>query len=545
MDVRVLDTRHECKTFNEYLKLLGVEDTESYLKFNTVENDLNYDNIEELVALIESYKDKKITFLVDCDVDGDMSSGMMIDFLTKLGYNCDYIIHDKNPKAHGLDDDEVMRELKEREPSLLIIPDAGTNDAKQCKKLVNLGWKIGIADHHQKTEENEYAVIVNCQTSEKVVNKSASGTLVAWHVMHLMNPRLANEYISYVAISIISDRMSFLTNENITFIYRGLATMHPNLKDLVDSVQKDYYPMSFSFGGLVPKCNATIRLGNAVEKKCLFNVLSGIDKDSFDIERVSGIIKHYHSLQNTLTNSILEENVSIDDENEKVLLCKLNIKTPLTGLVANKLMGKCNKPVFMVHERADNNCDGSVRSPIPIRDILNDSGLFNYNSGHNHAFGTSYKMENEEQVKDFLYNLELPKPCFDVLSDKWDIKDIEPFGDLKRLWGNDLVEPQYYQRVIIKSKDISVIGASKTTIKFKIGNVTYIKFFCNHEWIEELMGKDYFELLKNNSSGFFTSRELVVEMIGKGQWNEWNGNRYPQFLIDRMEFREFGFDDLF
>ena len=102
---------------------------------------------------------------------------------------------------------------------------------------------------------------------------------------------------------------------------------------------------------------------------------------------------------------------------------------------------------------------------------------------------------NEEQVKDFLYNLELPKPCFDVLSDKWDIKDIEPFGDLRRLWGNDLVEPQYYQKVIIKTKDISVIGASKTTIKFKIGNVTYIKFFCNHEWIEELMGKDYFELL--------------------------------------------------
>jgi hypothetical protein len=59
--------------------------------------------------------------------------------------------------------------------------------------------------------------------------------------------------------------------------------------------------------------------------------------------------------------------------------------------------------------------------------------------------------------------------------------------------------------------------------------MTYIKFFCTHEWINKLKAH----------------KKVIVEMIGKGQWNEWNGTKTPQFVIDRMEFREPSFEDLF
>lgn len=49
----------------DYLSALGVKDTRSYLKFNTYESDLNYDNIEIAVETLKRYRDREVTILVD------------------------------------------------------------------------------------------------------------------------------------------------------------------------------------------------------------------------------------------------------------------------------------------------------------------------------------------------------------------------------------------------------------------------------------------------------------------------------------------------
>jgi len=527
LNIKVLYDNDNGVSFKDYLRKLGVVNPDEYLKLNTIEDDLNYDNIELAVETLYQYKTREITILADTDGDGYTSASMLYSFLTELGYKCNYILHDKNPKSHGLDDSQVLNILKSKEPSLLIVPDAGTSDENPCKKLRELGWEIIILDHHKPLNENNYAIIVNNQMSEMVVNKSASGCLVTWHFMHLIDADVSNKFISYVAISIISDSMSFLTNENITFIYHGLKNMHPNIKRLIDSVQGDYKPVSFSFGGFNPKCNSTIRLGTIEDKKSLFELMCGLNDN---VDEVSKIIKHYHSQQNVDANNLIENNITILNENSNVLLCKLDCKTPLTGLVANKLMGKTGKSVLIVHDREDGNSEGSARSPINLREILNNSGLFNYNSGHDHSFGTSYKTEDEAKLLEYFDNYDFPSPCYTVFSDTWNVKDIDQFGDLSMLWGNDLIDPLYYQKLVINTQNIDVIGESQTTIRFKNNdNVTFIKFYCTHEWIDNLKSHD----------------KVVIEVIGRGKWNEWRGNKYPQFIIDRMEYREPTFEDLF
>ena len=520
-------------TFEEYLSKLGVENTEEFLKFRTVENDLDYDNIEDAVELLKKYKNKKILILCDVDVDGLLSSGELCDFLTKLGYDVDLIIHDKNPKAHGLDDSDVMKRILEYEPSLLIIPDAGSMDNKPCKKLKNKGWECIVLDHHDASEEkkNTNAVLVNNQLSDRVKNKAGSGTLVTWHFMHLINPKLANEYISYVAISIISDGMSFLTNENITFIYRGLKDIHSNIKPFVDEIQNDYFPLSFTFG-IIPKCNATIRLGTFEDKQKLYDYFAG----RYDnVDNLVAMVKQYHTKQNSESIRLLDE-VNIDDEEQNVLLCKLNEKTPLTGLVANKLMSKTGKPIFMLHDRVDGRCEGSVRSPVDIKDILNDSGIFNYNDGHQAAFGTSYNLEDEETIKDYLYHMTLPEPHTDVFYSQGintlSESEIGLFEEYRALFGNNLKEPLYHiKRFTINADEIDIIGKNKTTIRIKYGNWTIIKFFCSREWLEEN------EIRRVDGEGNYclTHKELRVEFVGKLAWNEWMGKYYPQFKVEDME----------
>ena len=65
MNINILDKNQECKSFKDYLKLLGVKDAETYLKLNTIEADTNYDNIEIAVETLKRYRSREVTILVD------------------------------------------------------------------------------------------------------------------------------------------------------------------------------------------------------------------------------------------------------------------------------------------------------------------------------------------------------------------------------------------------------------------------------------------------------------------------------------------------
>lgn len=122
------------------LKNRNIRDCNRYL--NLSERDeipyTNLENIEEAVNLfMHHFNNKsKISVLVDEDIDGFCSASMMYSYVKKLDreYPITYIIH-KKAKAHGLSDDIVISENID----LLIIPDAGTNDVDECKKLKKQG----------------------------------------------------------------------------------------------------------------------------------------------------------------------------------------------------------------------------------------------------------------------------------------------------------------------------------------------------------------------------------------------------------------------
>jgi hypothetical protein len=52
-------------TLNDYLEKIGVNNANEYLKFNTVENDSNYTNLDNCVKITKRYKDREIKILAD------------------------------------------------------------------------------------------------------------------------------------------------------------------------------------------------------------------------------------------------------------------------------------------------------------------------------------------------------------------------------------------------------------------------------------------------------------------------------------------------
>lgn len=524
MKTEPLYNKTDFVTIQDYLYKCGIEDVDLWLKHKYLDDINNYTNIDEFCKkLYNALTNKqKIYLLVDSDLDGFMSSSMFYVYCHSVHKDCRIkpIFH--TGKQHGLDS-IAMTEIKQYKPSLLVILDAGTNDVAQDKELKILGWDIICADHHEREKKNPYCTLVNNQISTKVKNKSLSGTGVSWKVCRAYDViygfNYANSLISYVAIANIGDGMSFLTPENETFRYWGTRDIHNNLKPFVGDFNGFLTDnKSFSFG-MVANINSLIRLGTQEDKENLFYALCG----KIEPEEIIGVCKKLHSKQSRDTKSLLEKDVDII-YNGKIILARMSKSTPLTGLVANKMMGEYNKPIILTQQNGEE-LKGSVRSPIDLKDIL-PSDLFNYNLGHQRAFGTSYQISNEKDIIDYIDSLEsLPKPTQAVfMSLKTSDVPNYLFGFIdenKAYFGEGIPIPKvHFQKFGIYNKEIQLLGANQRTVKFHRDGIDFIFFNCTNKIKELLHLND------------LSKKRVMLEFIGELGYNEFRGNKTKQCIID-------------
>lgn len=470
-----------------------------------------------------------------------MSASMLTIFLKQLGYKVIPILHDS--KKHGLTEN-VMNILSfGNEPKLLWIPDAGTNDTEQCKILKEkYNYTIVISDHHLQSQDNPYAIIVNNQMSPNVTNKEGCGCLVTWHCIHNIDSYLASQLISYVMVATLGDGMNLTSQENRCFVKWGRMKIHPNLQPFVTALNKDDTNRGFSYG-MIPCLNSMIRLGTLKEKEQLFCTLCGettneifdIASIPFDVNDVIERCKYYHSKQQT-DSAKLADSLKINDD-KNVIISEIK-NTPLTGLVANKIMNKYNKPTILVHKK-DNQYIGSMRSPIEFSDIINKSDVAKC-VGHKEAAGIFIDIDNIDKFKEYIYHLTLSEPYTDVLissrvnslpSDLYSLKSIG-----NELWGNGISEPTFHiYDIYINSSDIRELGANKLTIKFTYQDVDFIHFFTSNKLKEELhMDKP---------------TKIVLNVIGTLDWNIWKDKKTKQVIMDKIECevnnKILSFEDLF
>ena len=170
-----------------YLNKWGIENVDDFITATTIGIDSEYENITKLNEEFLKYyktktakKTKPLYILLDSDLDGYMSGSEVYLFMKNLLPDIKLVpIHhsENNPKAHGLEDDEVMDYLRKAKKGLLWIPDAGSSNVKECKELSELGYKIFITDHHKQTKIKEvdgqecniddYAIVVESRLEER------------------------------------------------------------------------------------------------------------------------------------------------------------------------------------------------------------------------------------------------------------------------------------------------------------------------------------------------------------------------------------------
>lgn len=520
----------------------------------------------------------KILIQIDSDCDGYTSAALLINYLNCLfpafvQNNIIYRFH--SGKEHGI----ILATIPEG-VSLVIAPDSSSNDYEVHKQLAERQVDVLVIDHHEAERVSEFACIINNQLCD-YPTKSLSGVGMVYkfcqYIDEIMNVDYADYFLDLVSLGMTADMMDLRDYETKHLIHRGLTDIrNPFFKGMVDknaySLGSDLTPTGIAFY-VAPYVNATIRMGTPEEKRIMFESMlehkaykeipstkrgcKGQMEKIVDqaVRNCTNIKSRQTKARDTgveIIENLIKKNNLLDN---KVLIVQIpaaaHIEKNLTGLIANQLMAKYQRPVLLLNETAyeqevfdtngqflfslEEKCwEGSARgydksSLTDFRQFCLHSGIIMYAEGHANAFGFGIKNKAIKEFIDYC-NIYLAytnfEPCYHVdfifNADNFNGTDIIEIAELKSLWGQGIEEP-FIVLENIKATNDNVILMSpdkNPTLKITLPNGTsLIKFKSS---------KEEYEKLKTNGI-------ITMNIVGRCERNIWNGRISPQIIIEDYE----------
>ena len=545
---------------------IDVKDIEHYLKTSDADilNPDLLDNMTEGVKrLISAIKNReKIFLIVDCDADGFTASAALVNYIYKVFPSAMDLLSIQlhEGKEHGIEE-KWLEEIVANEYKLVICPDASSNDYEQHKFLKDNGIDVLVLDHHDAEEVSENAIIINNQLSD-YPNKTLSGVGIVYKfcskIDELMKIKEADTILDLVSLGMIADMMDMRNFETKHLIQKGLTRIeNPFFKALVErqaySIGETVTPIGVAFY-IAPLINATIRVGTQNEKEVMFKAM--LNHCAYDMipstkrgEKgkteaiVVQAVRNATNVRNRQKKArdngfeYVEQIIAANNlDKNKIIVVQVSedLDKNLTGLIANQLMAKYQKPVLLVRETDEGLLQGSARGydKSELKDLksfLLESGFMEYAEGHAAAMGVGIYKDKVNALVDYsntvLANYDF-SACYDVdyeyMSNDFKAQDIIDIGSMKSLWGKGVDEAMVVIKGIkITSNNITLMSANKNpTIKITLQNGTsLIKFGASQSEFESLKSSGYTE----------------IDVIGTCAINEWQGMITPQILIKDYE----------
>lgn len=545
---------------------IDIKDIEHYLKTSDADilNPDLLDNMAEGVKrLVSAIKNQEKMFLiVDCDADGFTASAALVNYIYKVFPSAMDLLSIQlhEGKEHGIEE-KWLEEIVANEYKLVICPDASSNDYKQHKFLKDNGIDVLVLDHHDAEEVSENAIIINNQLSD-YPNKTLSGVGVVYKfcskIDELMKIKEADTILDLVSLGMIADMMDMRNFETKHLIQKGLTRIeNPFFKALVErqaySIGETVTPIGVAFY-IAPLINATIRVGTQAEKEVMFKAM--LNHCAYDMipstkrgEKgkteavVVQAVRNATNVRNRQKKArdngfeYVEQIIAANNlDKNKIIVVQVSedLDKNLTGLIANQLMAKYQKPVLLVRETDEGLLQGSARGydKSELKDLksfLLESGFMEYAEGHAAAMGVGIYKDKVNALVDYsntvLANYDF-SACYDVdyeyMSNDFKAQDIIDIGSMKSLWGKGVDEAMIVIKGIkITSNNITLMSANKNpTIKITLQNGTsLIKFGASQAEFKSLKSSGYTE----------------IDVIGTCAINEWQGMITPQILIKDYE----------
>ena len=570
----------------EYLKTLGVKekDLDSFLyapRETDEDNPMLLDGMLEAINVAHDILIKpgaRLGVIVDSDTDGFTSAAVLISYIRERfpQVAINYYFHPG--KEHG-----IVPEYFNGLEDLIIIPDAGSNDYEQQRKVVEKSGnhtRIIILDHHEVINYQQVSnvILVNNQRSPSFTNPNLSGVGIVYMFIKAMDemffdtlPPIYRRYLDLVAVGLIADAMNMLNLGNNYLVYYGLRNINnPFLKELAikqsrgikDPQHLTKVDVMFY---IAPVINGVIRSGSKEDKETVFKAMvEPHNVEMFDSEwrgkerhetlyeyavrlatnaksrQDSAKHKSFEWLKDKIITEGLDKDnliiVTLDqDESSKV-------SANITGLIAMELVKEFNKPCCVLRKTIYEGKEmygGSARNGIfyglpDLLEFIYNSGFAYYVGGHANAFGIFLLPEQVQQLRDYA-NEKLNATTFEDTTytvdyifnneNDIDVDMLKDFAESDYLWGNSIPRPSFAFNFDQYLNEIQYMGTDKTSIKIHKHNVDFVAF--KDAALKEAIGN----YAKQHLQGHFT-------IIGSPSINEFRGVKSIQVIIDDYDIGE-------
>ena len=502
----------------DILKLKGIKDINSFLNptIKNTESELLFDNIEKARDVFIKHIENKSTIdlLVDCDVDGFTSASNIYQYIKRINSNIEIRCFIHKGKIHGLS--EFVDVMCEDDSKLVIVPDAGSGDSKECENLIESGKDVIILDHHSIDASDNPAIVVNNHLSNKITDKAMTGVGITYKFTKLLDKyygvNYADDYLDLVALGMVGDRADTVNLQTRYLILKGLEQIRNKVnKNKLISVLVDAQMYSMNnkitincIGFYVcPLMNSMIRLGEYEDKCYMFEALCNSDKMLDRKVRGKGVvnmtIQEYVlkacQSSNRKQKKITEESAAVLSEEIKkfdmdklpILVCNArdDVDSNSTGLIANRLAEQYQRPCLLMRRKGDI-CKGSGRGSdkceiLDFNQWCKDTGLFNKVEGHPGAFGCEIDFENTNKLFSLLSTMrKIDEPTYHVYNvyNANQIHDqiIKNVAKYDFVWGNTVSEPIFLIKNIPCNKyNLYLLGSKQNKIEFTYHNIKFIK----------------------------------------------------------------------
>ena len=491
---------------------------------------------------------KKIRVIGDYDIDGVMSTYILLTGLKGVGASVDHVIPDRMKDGYGLNEN-LIQQAREENIDTIITCDNGIAASSQIQRGKEMGMTILVTDHHDipfQVIDGEKKELL--PPADAVVNPKQEGCTypfsglcgagVALKVMEAlyrkMQPErdIADELLEFAAIATVGDVMD-LKDENRILVKEGLKRLHKTsnlgLQELcrVNNLEPENitpYHIGFVLG---PCLNATGRLDTA--KRALKLLCSDRREEA---SHLAGDLKSLNESRKELTAEGVEEAIALVEhtelKNDSVLVVYLpECHESLAGIIAGRVREKYHKPTFVL-TRGKEGVKGSGRSTesYSMFEKMSECGeyLTKY-GGHPMAAGLSLEEKNVEPFRkklnelsglkpeDFVekVTIDVPMPVNYIRKDLiQEMKLLEPFGK-----GNE--KPLFAQKGL-RIMDVRVFGKNRNVVKIKLADemgypMDGIYFGDGDLFLEEIRDKKTIAIVYYPEVNVYQGRENLQVVI--------------------------------
>jgi single-stranded-DNA-specific exonuclease len=513
-------------------------------------------DMEKAVAILQEKIENRnrIRIIGDYDIDGVMSTYILLESLRGLGCDVDMMIPNRITDGYGINEHLIEQAWQEGRDTIITC-DNGIAAVTQIRKAKDLGMTVIVTDHHEvpfEDLEGERKEIL--PPADAIVNpkqKACSypfaglcGAVVAMKMMEALYEKMAPEVdlvdkmLPFAGIATIGDVMD-LQDENRILVKEGLQRLHHTtnlgLQELirVNNLEPENispYHIGFILG---PCLNASGRLDTA--KRALQLLLADSREEAAVL---AGDLKNLNESRKEMTAQGLEKAIEQVESTSMMEDTVLVVFLPechesLAGIIAGRLRERYHKPSFVL-TRGEEGVKGSGRSIesysmyeklCECKEYLTKFG------GHPMAAGLSLEEENVERFRRKLneqsglteedlvekVTIDVPMPIHYIRKDLvQELSLLEPFGK-----GNE--KPLFAQKNLWISQ-MRVFGKNRNVVKMRLTDengypMDGVYFGNGDEFAEEGRGKRKISIVYYPDINMYQGRESLQVIIRHYQFD--------------------------